>query len=82
MGREQHGEGEAMAIYVIRVLGRLDQRWSAHFGGLTIGYEGDDITVLHGLLIDETALHGVLSKVREPFAAAAQCEPGARQQEV
>ena len=54
-----------MPIYEIRVQGRLDQRWSSWFDGLTLSYEGDDITVLRGSLVDEAALHGVLSKVRD-----------------
>ncbi len=54
-----------MAIYEIRVQGRLDQRWSTWFDGLTISYEGEDITVLRGSLVDEAALHGVLIKVRD-----------------
>ena len=54
-----------MPIYEIRVQGRLDQRWSSWFDGLTITYEGEDITVLRGPLVDEAALHGVLSKVRD-----------------
>ncbi len=54
-----------MAIYEIRVQGRLDQRWSTWFDGLTLSYEGQDITVLRGPLVDEAALHGVLIKVRD-----------------
>jgi hypothetical protein len=54
-----------MPIYEIRVQGRLDQRWSTWFDGLTIGYEGEDITVLRGPLVDEAALHGMLIKVRD-----------------
>jgi len=54
-----------MPIYEIRVQGRLDQRWSSWFDGLTISYEGEDITVLSGPLVDEAAVHGVLIKVRD-----------------
>ena len=54
-----------MPNYEIRVKGRLDQHWSSWFDGLTLGYEGDDITVLRGPLVDEAALHGVLNKVRD-----------------
>ena len=54
-----------MPIYEIRVQGRLDQRWSTWFEGLTISYEGEDITVLRGSLVDEAALHGVLIKIRD-----------------
>ena len=52
-----------MPVYEIRVQGRLDQRWSTWFDGLTISYEGEDITVLRGSLVDEAALHGILIKV-------------------
>lgn len=54
-----------MPNYEIRVQGRLDQRWSNWFDGLSISYEGSDVTVLHGPLVDEAALHGVLNKVRD-----------------
>ena len=54
-----------MPKYEIRVQGRLDQRWSNWFDGLTLSYEGDDITLLRGPLVDEAALHGVLIKVRD-----------------
>ncbi len=54
-----------MPVYEIRVQGRLDQRWSTWFEGLTISYEGEDITLLRGSLVDEAALHGILIKVRD-----------------
>jgi hypothetical protein len=52
-------------MYEIRVQGHLDQRWSAWFEGLTLSYEGNDITVLRGPLVDVAALHGVMIKVRD-----------------
>ena len=54
-----------MDVYEFRVQGRLDQRWSSWFKGLTISYEGEGITVLRGPLVDQAALHGVLIKVRD-----------------
>jgi hypothetical protein len=54
-----------MHSYEIRVQGRLDQRWSVWFDGLVISYDTDGNTVLRGPLVDEAALHGVLSKVRD-----------------
>jgi hypothetical protein len=51
-----------MSSYEIRVRGRLDAHWAAWFEGLTLAYEGDT-TVLRGSLVDEAALHGVLSKI-------------------
>ena len=54
-----------MTVYEFRVQGRLDQRWSSWFNGLTISYEDEGITVLRGPLVDQAALHGVLIKVRD-----------------
>ena len=54
-----------MHTYEIRVQGQLDQHWSAWFNGLAISYDADGNTVLRGSLVDEAALHGVLSKVRD-----------------
>jgi len=54
-----------MHTYEIHVQGQLDQHWSEWFSGLTISYDADGNTVLHGPLVDEAALHGVLNKVRD-----------------
>ncbi len=54
-----------MNIYEIRVEGHLDQNWSSWFDGLIISYDRQDNTILHGPLVDEAALHGVLIKVRD-----------------
>ena len=51
-----------MNVYEIRVQGRLDQHWTTWFAGLMLTYEGAD-TVLTGVLADEAALHGVLTKI-------------------
>ena len=73
-----------MNCYEIRVQGRLDQRWSEWFDGLTITYDADDNTVLRGPLVDEAALHGVLIKVRDlalPLLAVQRVEvPGDEQE--
>jgi hypothetical protein len=52
------------ARYEIRLEGVLDRRWSEWFEGLDIRRDGDD-TVLSGTLPDQSALHGVLEKVRD-----------------
>lgn len=54
-----------MHYYEIRVQGRLDQRWSEWFDGLSISYDAEDNSVLRGPLVDDAALYGVLSKVRD-----------------
>jgi len=48
---------------VVRV--RLDQHWSQWLEGLTIGHGEQDETVLVGELIDQSALYGVLTKLRD-----------------
>lgn len=52
------------ARYEIRVAGVLDGRWAAWFDGLQVSGQGDQ-TVISGLLADQAALHGVLTKVRD-----------------
>jgi hypothetical protein len=52
------------ANYEIRVAGVLDSRWSAWFSGLHISIQ-DEETVISGLLADQPALHGLLTRVRD-----------------
>jgi hypothetical protein len=52
------------ARYEIRVAGVVDGRWATWFSGLYVSGEGDE-TVICGLLADQPALHGVLTKVRD-----------------
>jgi hypothetical protein len=52
------------ARYEIRVAGILDDRWAAWFNGLQISGQ-DEETVIRGLLADQPALHGLLTKVRD-----------------
>jgi hypothetical protein len=54
-----------MPIYQIRIKEQLDQHWSAWFGGLTMTTEANGETVLTGEVVDQAALHGLLSKVRD-----------------
>ena len=57
------------AWYEIRVKGHLGERWSQSLGGLTIttGFDGDGIaiTTLSGQVVDQAALHGVLTNIRD-----------------
>jgi hypothetical protein len=48
----------------IRVKGRIDEHWSDWFDGLTITHTDQDETVLTGSIVDQTALYGLLSKLR------------------
>ena len=52
------------ATYSIRVVGRIDENWSARLGGLQVTSTGSEgkraITTLSGSTIDQAALFGVL----------------------
>ena len=49
----------------IRVKGYIDEDWSEWFGGLTITHSDQGETLLAGMVADQAALHGLLSKVRD-----------------
>lgn len=52
-------------IYHIKVKGMLDRKWSDWFDGFDMLYEGKDETFLIGMVRDQAALHGMLSKIRD-----------------
>lgn len=56
---------ESQMHYEIRVEGLIDGLWAEWFGGMTITYENSSETMLVGELPDQTALHGVLERVRD-----------------
>ena len=63
--------------YEIRLQGQLDARWAATFDGLTLRHESDGTTMLHGPVVDQAALHGLLSRVRDlgvPLIAVIQVD--------
>jgi hypothetical protein len=51
--------------YEIRLTGHLDARWNAWLDGLTVRHESDGTTVISGQVADQSALHGVLQRVRD-----------------
>ena len=51
-------------LYEFCIEGQLSDRWSEWFEGLTIQPDAsDDVTILKGVLPDQAALLGVLSKI-------------------
>jgi hypothetical protein len=63
--------------YEIRVKGHLAARWSDWFDGLSLTQESDGTSVIRGSVIDQAALHGLLSKVRDlglPLIAVMQLD--------
>ena len=51
-------------IYQIKVKGQLDSGRSEWFEGWTITQEEDGTTLLTGSVTDQSALHGILIKIR------------------
>lgn len=65
--------------YEIRVQGHLDDRWIHWFEGMTITREVNGDTLLTGTVVDQSALHGLLRKVRDlgmPLVSVNLIEPG------
>jgi hypothetical protein len=64
--------------YEIHLGAHLDARWAAAFDGLDLRHESDGTTTLYGPVVDQAALHGVLSRVRDlavPLISVNQVDP-------
>ena len=59
------GEPHQPGRYEIRLQGHLAARWSAWFDGLTLTRQDDGTTLIAGPVVDQSALHGLLAKVRD-----------------
>jgi hypothetical protein len=69
------------AFYTIRVEGLIGKSWSSWFEGMTIEHQEGGETVLSGPLVDEAALYGVLTKIRDlglPLVELKRTEAGAQ----
>jgi hypothetical protein len=54
-----------MTRYEIRVQGILDPDWADWFEGMQIRQEAGGRTVIAGPVVDQSALHGLLAKLRD-----------------
>lgn len=66
-------------IYEIRVEGHLADRWTEWFEGLAIRIEPCGETLLQGLVIDQSALFGILNKIQSLhliLVSVHRCPPG------
>jgi hypothetical protein len=64
--------------YEIRVSGRLADRWAAVLDGMTLVPQDDGTTVIHGLVADQSALHGLLRQLSDlglPLVSVHQTDP-------
>jgi hypothetical protein len=62
MSNEQN---EKAMTYQIRIEGQFGQQWTDWFDGLSITPGEDGTTLLTGPVLDQSALHGLLKKVRD-----------------
>jgi hypothetical protein len=73
------------AIYQIVVKGHLDADWSEWFDGLSITLVDTGETILAGPIVDQTALHGVLIKIRDlglPLLSLTRIETGEERESI
>lgn len=52
-------------IYQIKLKGHLNESWADWFEGLTFTHEEDGTTIIQGDIVDQSALHGLLKKIRD-----------------
>ena len=67
--------GDEQALYLIRVKGLLDERWSDYLSGFTITHHAGHTSVLVGSVRDQAALFGVLIKIRDLGIPLISIEP-------
>ena len=49
----------------IRIKGHINEEWSEWLGGLTVSPSDAEVTVLTGLVQDQAALYGIISRLRD-----------------
>src|SRR5947209_20271208 len=62
---ENHGDQHNPGLYEIRVKGHLDNKWAVLFEGMTLTLEDNGDTLITGTVVDQSALHSMLRKVRD-----------------
>jgi hypothetical protein len=56
---------DKVPVYEIRLRGHLDERRARQFEGLKMTLLSQGDTLLCGPLVDQAALHGILSRIRD-----------------
>jgi hypothetical protein len=62
--RKSERDPDQPKIFQIRIQGYLSQQWTGWFEGLSITLEEDGNTLLSGPVVDQSALYGILKKIR------------------
>ena len=52
-------------VYRLRVQGQLAPLWAVWFDGLAVTAQADGTTTLQGPIVDQAALYGLISRVRD-----------------
>ena len=72
------GQDPDWGRYEIRVKGHLESRWAVWFDGMSLTNEADGTTSIHGPVIDQSALHGLLHRLRDtglPLISVTRLDP-------
>jgi hypothetical protein len=59
------GRGDTVQHVEIQVEGQIDPQWSEWLSNLAITHRGPDTSLLKGEVIDQAALYGLLTKLRD-----------------
>ena len=63
--QQSNPEADQRTVYQFKLKGHLGQQWMNWFEGLTVTLEEDGNTLLSGIVVDQSALHGILKKIRD-----------------
>ena len=58
-------EGSKPPVYCIRIKERLDIHWKSWLGNLRMVFTPEGETLIIGPVVDQTALHGLLARIRD-----------------
>jgi len=56
---------EKPTVYEIKVRGRIDKHWSEWLENMAIAYDDMGNSTITGPIADQSALHGLLKKIRD-----------------
>lgn len=64
-GNSGYQVADEPAVYEFMVASSLSDQWAAWFDGLELARDEQGNTLLRGTILDQSALHGVLNKIRD-----------------